>query len=108
MLLQIVEAPVERLGGVGDFLDVLRGSRQVVGHGVEMVDRRHALALLMRLHHLPHGVHPRLGGVLDRQFKRGPQLLLIGRELQASLHAGELGVEHGLAIFRHLMHPLGA
>ena len=106
MLLRLVEAVVQRLGGVGDLLDVRCALRQTVGHRFKMVDGRHLFALRARLHHLPHGVHARFGGVLDRRLEGTPKLLLIGGQPKPGLHASELGVQNRLSVGRPLLHAL--
>ena len=59
-------------------------------------------------HLLAHSVHARLVGVLDGGLERRPKLFLIGCQSEAGLHAGELGVQHRLAIGRPALHALGA
>src|ERR1700722_9010287 len=108
MLLRLVEAVVKGLGGGGGLLDVCRALRQTVGHRFKMVDGRHLFALRARLHHLPHGVHARLGGVLDRRLEGTPKLLLIGGQPKPGLHASELGVQNRLSVGRPLLHALRA
>jgi len=78
----------------------------MVGHRLQMVDGRHMLVLLARLHHLLHGVHARLGGVFYGGFKRAPEFLLVGGQPKSGLHAGELSVEQRLAVGRPVLHAL--
>ena len=108
VLLRLIEAVVQGLGGVGDLLNVRRALRQAVGHGFKMIDRRHALTLRAHSHHLTHGVDARLVGALDRGLERAPKLFLVGCQSKAHFHPGELGVENRPAVGRPLLHAPGA
>ena len=106
MLLRLVEGVIQGLGGVGDLPNVRCALRQTVSHRFKMINGRHLFARRARLHYLPHGVHARSGGVLDRRLERSPKLLLIGGQCKSGLHAGEFGVQNSLSVRRPLLHAL--
>ena len=104
MLLVLVEAVVERLGGIGDFLDLCRGLAEPLRHEVQAFDGVRALiAFHARPRRLPAVTTGRVA-VANRRLEGRPGLLLIGSELERGFHAGELGVQHERGLFVHEGH----
>ena len=92
-LLAVVEGLVERVGGIGDFLQSRRGLGHAIGARPQPRHRIDGCLLLVRvirvvlpgLHPGVGTVDPQLGEITHRLFHRRPQLLLIRRQREAGV-----------------------
>src|ERR1700722_10825140 len=99
-LLAVVEGLVERVGGIGDTLQHRRRGRPPVSAFAQARHRivrllRIICIILLRIHPRIGAIDPHLGEIPHRGLDRRPQLLLIGRQLQARLHGGDPRVGKG-------------
>jgi hypothetical protein len=103
-LLAVIEGLVERISGIRDTLHHSRRGRHPVG---AFAQARHRIIRLLRIARtIVLGIHPRIGAIdphlgeiPHRGLDRRPQLLLIGRQLQARLHGGDPRVGKGRPVF---------
>ena len=106
VLLTLVEARVQGLGGVGDCLEA-RGGLGEIGRPWRPDDRPATCARRDRGRPSSPASRPcAFSRCRGRRIQTGPRAFPGPGSAEAGLHAGELGVEHGLTVGGPMLHSL--